>query len=142
MRSRERGVVRALIVSPESNVLLVQIHLSDRSFWNTPGGGIENQESRHQALQRELSEEIGLHSLNIGPAVWLWSHTFDFEGETLTQHEVFRWVAYEWFKPPEKCLTLMRVNTLVASNGGQQGNCLRREMILPLENSLVYSKRY
>ena len=102
MRHRERNVVRALIVSPESSILLVHIHLEDRSFWITPGGGIEDREDTHTALQRELYEEIGRDKWVIGPSVWTRSHTFDFEGETLTQHEIFHWVSCEWFSPPEE----------------------------------------
>jgi len=101
MRHRQRKVVRALIVSPESRILLLHLHLGNKSIWITPGGGIEDQENRHTALQRELYEEIGRDNWDIGFPVWERSHTFDFEGETLTQHEVFYWVESEWFNPPE-----------------------------------------
>ena len=102
MQHRERNVVRALIVSPDSRILLVKIILDDRSFWITPGGGMKNREDAHSALLRELNEEIGRDKWDIGPAVWTRSHTFDFEGETLTQHEKFHWVPCEWFRPPEE----------------------------------------
>ena len=102
MKSRERKVVRALIVSPESNLLLVRIILKDKSFWITPGGGMEDQEDSLTALKRELFEETGRDSWNIGPPVWTRSHTFDFEDETLTQHETFHWVPCERFDPPNE----------------------------------------
>jgi len=102
MQHRERNVVRALIVSPDATVLLVKIVLGDRSFWITPGGGMENQENAQTALLRELKEEIGRDNWSIGPAVWTRNHTFDFEGETLTQHETFYWVRSEHFIPPEQ----------------------------------------
>lgn len=102
MRRRERDVVRALIVSPDSRILLVRIILTGRSFWITPGGGMEGTEDPHAALIRELNEEIGRGDWNIGPLVWKRSHTFDFEGETLTQHEQFHWVSSEWFDPPDQ----------------------------------------
>ncbi len=102
MHHRERDVARAIIVSPDSRILLVKILLANRSFWITPGGGIENQEDTHTALVRELKEEIGREDWEIGPIVWTRSHTFDFEGETLTQHERFHWVPSEKFAPPRE----------------------------------------
>jgi len=100
MRHRERDVARALIVSPDSRILLIKIILANRSFWITPGGGMMENEDHDTALRRELKEEIGRDDWNIGPEVWKRSHTFDFEGETLTQHEKFHWVPTEWFNPP------------------------------------------
>jgi 8-oxo-dGTP pyrophosphatase MutT (NUDIX family) len=102
MPCRERDVVRALIVSPDSKILLVKIILSDRSFWITPGGGKLDHEDNDTSLRRELSEEIGRDKWNIETEVWFRSHTFDFDGETLTQHETFYWVPSEWFHPPQK----------------------------------------
>ena len=100
MQRRERDVARALIVSPDSRILLVKIDLSDRSFWITPGGGLQAGEDHHGAILRELGEEIGRSNWDIGAPVWTRSHSFDFEGEALTQHEIFHWVPSEWFDPP------------------------------------------
>jgi len=100
MHHRERDVARAIIVSPDSRIFLVKIVLGERSFWITPGGGMKDQEDTQTALVRELKEEIGRENWEIGPVVWTRSHRFDFEGETLTQHEKFHWVPSEMFKPP------------------------------------------
>lgn len=97
---REREVVRALIVTPEDEILLVRVVLSDRSFWITPGGGIEGREEARAALERELLEETGREGWDIGPEVWTRRHTFDFEGESITQHERFFLVSSERFEPP------------------------------------------
>jgi 8-oxo-dGTP pyrophosphatase MutT (NUDIX family) len=102
MQHRKREVVRALIVSPDSRLLLVNVILKDKSIWITPGGGMENNEDMQSALRRELNEEIGRDSWNIGPVIWTRTHTFDFEGETLTQHENFHWIQSEWFAPPHE----------------------------------------
>lgn len=102
MKARDRDVVRALVVSPDSRVLLVKIILADRTFWITPGGGVNDSEDAHSALLRELNEEIGRDSWQIGPVVWTRSHSFEFEGEYLTQHERFHWVPSEYFVPPDE----------------------------------------
>ena len=49
-------------------VLLLQQRKGDRAYWLLPGGGVEEGESLHVALARELSEECGLEGLALeGP---------------------------------------------------------------------------
>ncbi len=74
--------------------------LSDRSFWSTPGDGIEGREEPRVALERELLEETGREGWDVGPEVWTRSQAFDFEGETITQHERFFLVRAKRFEPP------------------------------------------
>lgn len=98
----ERHAVRAVVLSPEERVLLAQMHLTDRSFWCMPGGGIHVGETDVDALHRELLEEVGDLSWKIGNEIWYRSHRFDFEGEVYLQHERFFLVPSDEFVPPSR----------------------------------------
>lgn len=69
-----RESVRALIIDPQDDVLLVRFHWDGLDvadgFWANPGGGIEQGETRLEALQRELREEVGLPVDHLGPELW------------------------------------------------------------------------
>ena len=74
----EREAVRALVIDRDDRVLLVRFWGPgrDRSWWGSPGGGIEPGESHEQALVRELHEEIGLQAFEQGPL--LFEHAGEF----------------------------------------------------------------
>ena len=66
-------------------------HQPQRSWWFTPGGGLEPGESSRAAAVRELAEETGYvveeHEL-VGP-VWTRTAVFDFFSRHYTQAEQF-----------------------------------------------------
>ncbi len=68
-------------------------------FWICPGGGMEAGEEPLLAIQRELREELGLVSFELGPKVWLRQHTFDFKARRLCQTECYHIVRVEKFTP-------------------------------------------
>ncbi len=74
----EREAVRALVVDADDRILLVRFWGPgrDRSWWGSPGGGIEPGESHEEALVRELHEEIGLQGFERGPL--LFEHAGEF----------------------------------------------------------------
>jgi 8-oxo-dGTP diphosphatase len=75
--------VRALILDQDDAVLLVRFEWPggpEGGFWANPGGGIEPGESRLEALQRELREEVGLVVPELGEEVWTKSAIFPMAG--------------------------------------------------------------
>jgi len=88
----ERTGARVLFLDGDGRLLLVRghdPHRPERSFWFTPGGGLEGDESFREAAARELAEETGYvlepHEL-VGP-VWRRTAVFDFASRPYTQHE-------------------------------------------------------
>jgi 8-oxo-dGTP pyrophosphatase MutT (NUDIX family) len=69
-----REAVRALVLDPAEQVLLVRFDDELGSWWSTPGGGVEPGEEDGEALRRELAEEVGLHDFVLGPMIWTREH--------------------------------------------------------------------
>ena len=69
------------MLDPDDRILLVRFEFpSGRTFWATPGGGIEAGETPEDAIRRELAEETGLTDVEIGPVVWTRLHIVPFIG--------------------------------------------------------------
>jgi len=92
---RTRPSSRLIILSPENHVLLFRFchkndALSGKSYWATPGGGLESHETFEQAALRELLEETGLQRHAAGMSVA--SRTFTMmlpDGDTVLAEERF-----------------------------------------------------
>ncbi len=90
----EREGARVLLLSPEGKLLVLRghdPHLPSRSWWFTPGGGLEGGETAREAASRELAEETGYvvePGELIGP-VWERTAYFDFKSRPYVQHEYF-----------------------------------------------------
>jgi len=95
-----RNAVRAILLTPEHEVLLMRIRFTDRpAFWITPGGGIESGEEPAAALGRELDEEVGLTEFDLGPLLWKRQHTFSVYEKRYCQVEDYYAVHVPRFDP-------------------------------------------
>ena len=87
-----RKVARVVLLDPRDRILLIHgFEPEDPSttWWFTPGGGLEGDESREQAARRELTEETGITQVELGPVVWRRVCSFPFDGR--------RWHQDEWY---------------------------------------------
>lgn len=97
----ERHAIRALLLTPEEELLLIKIiePKSERAFWLTPGGGMLDGESEVACLRREIYEETGLTEFEMGPEVWQRDHTFLWDGRSIRQRERYYLIEVERFEP-------------------------------------------
>jgi 8-oxo-dGTP diphosphatase len=97
---RIRPAARAVVIDPDERILLARFEFPARTVWTAPGGGIEPGESPEDAIRRELAEEVGLISFELGPLVWTRLHIIPFIGGNWDgQREQYHLVRTESFEP-------------------------------------------
>jgi 8-oxo-dGTP pyrophosphatase MutT (NUDIX family) len=86
-----RTVARVVLLDRDGDVLL--INGSDPSdpgkgsWWEIPGGGLDHGETTADAARRELFEETGIRTAEIGPCIWTQRARFTFGGWRFDQLE-------------------------------------------------------
>jgi 8-oxo-dGTP pyrophosphatase MutT (NUDIX family) len=87
-----RHVARAILLDPEDRALLFFLDPSrdprGQGYWYLPGGGIRGDESPEVALRRELREEVGILTADLGARLaHLTGVRFEFAGRQFEQDE-------------------------------------------------------
>ncbi|MFB7372958.1 NUDIX hydrolase [Streptomyces sp. NPDC056222] len=101
-----RRVARVVLLDPDDRILLMHGYEPDdpdQTWWFTPGGGLEGDETREEAALRELAEETGITDVDLGPVIWQRICSFPFDGR--------RWDQDEWYY-------LARTTQTVTAPGG------------------------
>jgi 8-oxo-dGTP diphosphatase len=108
---RIREAVRAILLTPEQQLLLVRFEFPQKHVWALPGGGIDPGESPEEALRRELLEELGYDLPAIGPHVWNRLHIIPFlDGQWDGQREQVHLVPVGQSFEPRPQLTWQQLN--------------------------------
>ncbi|MEU1085787.1 NUDIX hydrolase [Streptomyces sp. NPDC005576] len=92
MPAEIRTVARVVLLDPQDRILLMHGFEPEdpaKTWWFTPGGGLEGDESHEQAARRELAEETGITDVELGPVLWKRRCSFPFDGR--------RWEQDEWY---------------------------------------------
>lgn len=100
-----REAVRGLIIDDEQRVLLVRLQFPDGAVWLLPGGGIEDEEAHHDALARELAEEVGLREPEIGAHVWTRTHVMPMFNSTWDGQRDFAYMVHTKYFEPQPLLS-------------------------------------
>lgn len=86
-----RRAARVVLLDSSGQVLLLPARdpadASKGPWWEIPGGGIDRNETSADAARRELHEETGIGSVEMGPCVWTQHAVFSFGGYHFDQHE-------------------------------------------------------
>lgn len=90
---------RAFIINKENKILLQRFEFpqinGNKTLWVTPGGGIEENETYEEALERELYEELNIKiQINEAPVLTL-DVLIDGKKEIFTSHEVYYLICIE-----------------------------------------------
>lgn len=94
-----RHAARVLLFDEADRLVLVRFWDDDRSWWCTPGGGIEPGEADEDAVRREVREELGTDALKLGPCVWTRRHIGVFRGQPFDQRERIYLARTATFRP-------------------------------------------
>jgi 8-oxo-dGTP pyrophosphatase MutT (NUDIX family) len=104
MEPRVRDAARAVLLTPERDVLLMRMRFPWRGddLWNLPGGGIESGESAEEAVIREVFEETGRSC--VVPQGQIWRREFLVEATQVLMRQCYFLVPIDRFSPSASAL--------------------------------------
>lgn len=86
-----RQAARVICFDPDGSLLLIRstdpADAAKPAWWELPGGGIDPGEDPQTTCRRELREEVGMATAEIGPCVWTQRAQFTFAGWDFDQTE-------------------------------------------------------
>ena len=96
MEPEFRRAARLVVLDQQNRIFLFQYEDDGRSWWTTPGGGLEGDETFEEAATREAMEELSLAGVALFP---LWRQTADFTFRARRIHQVEQ---YFLVRPPQQ----------------------------------------
>jgi len=99
VRDHPSESVRAVLLTPAGQVLLMRVAGWTAELWITPGGRIRPDEPPAAALAREIEEETGLSGIIPGTEIWVRHATFVVNGRDQREKERFFLVPSSRFEP-------------------------------------------
>lgn len=83
-----REAARAVVLDPDDRVMLLRYD-ENGGFWATPGGSLEPGETHHEAVIRELREELGVRHVDLGPHLATSTKDLQVAGRDVRQAEQY-----------------------------------------------------
>ena len=117
MKSKPRLAARAMLIDPESRLLLLKGRDStlpdSQHWWFTVGGGINKKETPEDALRREVLEETGLLVSPFHKTPFSRTFSLTFEGRLHLQHESYFFAQVHSFTPVSLSFTPIEKRSLI-----------------------------
>ena len=120
MPSRRRQAARVVVLDQDKRILLIKsldpADPANTSWWEIPGGGMDPGESSGACALRELREEAGILSAEMGPVVWTQSVQFTFAGLFFDQDE---FIHVAWTEQTELAAPTLELFEAMAFQGAR-----------------------
>ena len=104
MEPEFRRAARLVVVDQQKRIFLFQYEDSGRSWWATPGGGLEGDETFEEAATREAMEELFLAGVALVP---IWRQTVDFTFRARRIHQVEQYFMVRPLQPDGSLLDVV-----------------------------------
>jgi 8-oxo-dGTP pyrophosphatase MutT (NUDIX family) len=140
-----RDVARVLLLSEHDEILLLAgsdpTQPTKGHWWFTPGGGLEESESFHEAAARELFEETGFQGQVFGEPLWERVASFEFMGQLYRQREFFFTLRTARFEPAPALLTEVEQQSFLRFKWWSRSELLSTsEVVYPVDLAELYEQ--